>query len=163
MNPLMFIFLCFVLGSVSAYYGQPYVHDNADALLIIITVFTVFAGFLVAIITILGDPAMMPKGSWRLIETRRTPEENRIIRHISLFVLYLVTIALLFVGSILKKVPDAVLSENWKVWIDRAYLFFGVSSFLMTFALPRSLHRMQMERLDREIEKRRKHYSDDDR
>ena len=80
----IFIFGCFVIGAVAAYYRQPYVRENSDAVLIVTTVFTVFAGFLVAIITILGDPSLVPEGSWRLVEQRRESIHNRIISHIYL-------------------------------------------------------------------------------
>jgi len=129
-------------------------HQNADAVLIIITVFTVFAGFLIAIITIIGDPIMIPEGSWRLAEGGREKMSRRLILHIVLFVLYLITIGLLFVGAILEK---AISEDNiWKLWIERVYLFMAISSFLFTFALPASLLEMQKARYDAEIERRRR-------
>lgn len=151
----LFILTCWVLGGVAAYYGQPLAHENADSLLIIITVMTVFAGFLVAIITILGDPAMIPVGSWRIAELRRSNIEARLITHIWLFVFYLISIGFLFTGALLNKAPEAVVPIIWKVWIERFYLFFGVSSFLLTFGLPFALLKFQLGRIDSEIEKRR--------
>jgi hypothetical protein len=144
------------VGAVAAFYCQPYVKENSDALLIVTTVFTVFAGFLVAIITILGDPSLVPDGTWRAAESRRENIEHRIIWHIWLFVLYLSTIGLIFISAVVKKAPDDVVSLDWKVWIDRAYLFVGVSSFLLSFALPFAMRKIQMDRLDREIERRRR-------
>ena len=58
-----FIVLCVLGGALAAYFGQPSVHKNPDLILIVITVFTVFAGFLIAIITIIGDPIMIPHRS----------------------------------------------------------------------------------------------------
>jgi hypothetical protein len=153
---LLFILFCLFIGAVAAYYGQPLVHENPDAILIIITVMTVFAGFLVAIIAILGDPAMIPGGSWRIAEGRRENIEARINHHIWLFVFYLIAIGLLFTAVLLNKAPDVVVSHTWKLWIERLYLFFGVSSFFLTFALPSALHKLQLGRIDAEIEKRRR-------
>jgi hypothetical protein len=147
---------CLLCGAVAAYYGQPLAHENADALLIIITVMTVFAGFLVAIITILGDPAMIPSGSWRTAELRRDNIEARLISHVWLFVFYLIAIGLLFMGALLNKAPEHIVSSVWKVWIERCYLFFGISSFLLTFWLPHALLKFQLSRVDAEIEKRRR-------
>ncbi|HEV2161975.1 MAG TPA: hypothetical protein VGR52_07070 [Stellaceae bacterium] len=152
----LLILVCLLGGAVAAYYGQPFVHDNSDALLIIITVMTVFAGFLVAIIAIVGDPSLIPEGSWRVAENRRESIENRLIRHLWLFVLYLIAIGLLFVGALLNKAPDSVVSEAWKMWIERLYLFFGTSSFLLTFGLPTALWKFQLARIDAEIQRRRK-------
>lgn len=149
------ILVCLIASAVAAYYAQPYAHENSDVMTIIITVITVFAGFLVAIITILGDPALIPDGSWRTAEVRRENIEAKLTRHIWLFVFYLIAIGFLFVGALLNKAPDAVVSVQWKIWIERLYLFFGIASFLFTFALPSTLMKFQMGRIDTEIEKRR--------
>ena len=70
MKRLLFLLGCVALSGAGSYFGQPMVRDNSDAVTVMITVITVFAGFLVAIITILGDPAMIPAGSWRVAEGR---------------------------------------------------------------------------------------------
>jgi hypothetical protein len=147
------IIACLTISAVVAYFGQPLVHGNQDAITVIITVMTVFAGFLVAIITVLGDPGMIPVGSWRAAEVRRENIEARLTTHIWLFVLYLIAIALLFAGVLVNKSTEV--SIIWKVWIERLYLFFGVSSFLFTFALPKALLKFQIARIDAEIERRR--------
>jgi hypothetical protein len=148
-----FILLCAVGGGLAAYYGQPSVHKNPELILIIITVFTVFAGFLIAIITIIGDPIMIPHGSWRVAELRRDTMIARLNWHVGLLICYLLTIALLFTGVVLEKALDE--HSLWRLWIERAYLFVGVTSFLFTFALPAALVQMQSARYDAEIEKRR--------
>ncbi len=152
----VFIALCVIAGIVGAYYCQPFVDPNSDAVLIVITVFTVFAGFLVAIIAVLGDPAMLPEGSWRAAEIRREAVDRRLIWHSWLFTTYLITIALLFVGVVLAK---AQLSEDrlWiKEWIERGYLFIGITSFLLSLALPWTLRTIQRGRVDTEIDRRRR-------
>lgn len=154
---LRIIFATFCLGAAAwaAIYGEPLVRHNTDAILILTTVFTVFAGFLVAIITVLGDPALIPDGSWRAAEARRDSIEARLITHVWLFVGYLVAIGFIFVGVVVRDAPANVVSEIAKVWIDRAYIFFGVSSFLFTFALARSLLAFQIARIEAEIKRRR--------
>lgn len=149
---LMYIIACAVIAAFAAYYAQPYVHDS-DIVLIIVTVFTVFAGFLIAIITILGDPSMIPEGSWRVVELRRVNIEKRLHTHVSLFMLYLITIGLLFVGVVLHK---AVCDEYKIKAIESLYLFFGVFSFLLSFGLPISLMKLQKARVDAETERRRR-------
>jgi hypothetical protein len=150
-----FIAMCLLIGGIVAYFGQPYTH-NADLILILVTVFTVFAGFLVAIIAILGDPSFIPDGLWRLAEARRDNIESRLIWHSWLFMAYLVTIALLFVGVLLRDSQFFKDHEVIRIWIERAYLFVGVSSFLFTFALPWALMNLQRARVDAEIERRRR-------
>lgn len=93
---LLFIVVCAAGAAAGAYFGQPYVGGNSDAIMIIITVLSVFAGFLVAIVTILGDPSMIPDGTWRTAEVRRGGIEASLIRHSYLFIVYLLAIGLLF-------------------------------------------------------------------
>jgi hypothetical protein len=151
---LLFIAFCVVVGAVSAYYAQPYVHNNPDLILIVVTVFTVFAGFLIAIITIIGDPLMIPEGSWRVAEGGRARMEQRLNVYTTLFIFYLITVGLLFIGVILHKaLPE---HSAWTLWIDRGYLFFGVTSFLFTLALPKALLDLQRARFEAETQRRRR-------
>lgn len=149
---LVFIIFCLAAGVFAAAYGQPYMKENAEAVTILITVFTVFAGFLIAIIAVLGDPGLIPEGSWRVAEMRRDSIEVRLFWHFWLFVIYLVTIALLFVAVLMKNETSLPI---FKEWLERGYLFLGVSSFLLSFALPWSVMQLQKARIDAEIERRR--------
>jgi len=123
--------------------------------MIIITVMTVFAGFLVAIIAILGDPALTPTGGWRVAENNHSIIYSRVVTYTWLFQLYLIAIAFLFAGSLLNKAPERLVSIIWKTWIERLYLFFGVLSFLLTLTLPGALGKLQLARAEAEIERRR--------
>ena len=153
MKRILWALICTSIGVVGAYYGQPYTSHNADVVLIIVTVFSVFAGFLIAIITIIGDPIMIEEGSWRIAEGGHNAMRRRLFAHIALFILYLVTIAALFVGAILDKALDA--HSISKMIVEWVYLFLGITSFMMTFALPASLWSMQKARYEAEIERRR--------
>jgi hypothetical protein len=101
-----FILTCISLSAVSAYYGRPLMTDNSDAITIIITVITVFAGFLVAILAVLGDPSFMPSRSWRKVQLRHDSLEASVIRHVWLFRVYLCAIGFLFAGALIRKEPD---------------------------------------------------------
>ncbi|MBS0294735.1 MAG: hypothetical protein JSR45_00395 [Proteobacteria bacterium] len=150
-----FILICAAIAVLAAKFGQPLVGKNPDAILIIITVMTVFAGFLVAIIAILGDPTGLPGGGWHRAEASREKIYSNVATHIWIFRFYLLAIALLFIGSLAEKLPNESRYELLKMWVERLYLFFGVFSFLLTLALPGMLSRLQMSRVDQEIEKRR--------
>ncbi|HEX4157336.1 MAG TPA: hypothetical protein VHY79_02600 [Rhizomicrobium sp.] len=147
---------CFAISWVSAYFIEPYVAANSNALLIMETVFTVFAGFLVAIIAVVGDPALIPDGSWRTAEVRRDKIEGSLINHMWLFVLYLLAIGLIFVGVVIREIPTRIIPNLVKIWINRTYLFVGIASFIFTFGLARSLFKLQVARIEAEITKRRK-------
>ena len=139
------------LGALAAYYGQPLIHGNEQAINIIVTVFSVLAGFLVAIIAIIGDPVLLPPGTWRAAEMEREKLNKRLIRHKWLFTLYLATLALIFLALLFKdKSVDAV------IWLERAFLFLGVFAFSLSTLLPGALMKIQRERIDAVIEHRRK-------
>src|SRR5580698_9549501 len=141
MRRLVFIICSAALAAIAAWYGQPYVHHNADFVVIVVTVFTVFAGFLIGVITILGDPSMIPDGSWRIAEVRRDNIEKRLITHLWLFILYLLSIGLLLAGVLVQGALDE--RNIVRIWIECLYLFFAVFSFLLSFALPFGLMKLQ--------------------
>ncbi len=150
------IIFCLVFSAWAAYFAQPYVGGNSEVSVILVTVFTVFAGFLVAIVTILGDPSLIPGESWKIAEMRRENIELRLISHMWLFFFYLAAIAFLVAAAILEKIPPTIVANGVKVWISRLYLFFGFSSFLFTFGLAKSIFAIQLARIDAEIERRRR-------
>jgi hypothetical protein len=126
--------LAVILAGLASYFGQPLVHGNDQAVNVVITVFSVLAGFLVAIIAIVGDPVLLPPGTWRAAEMEREKLNSRLIRHKWLFTLYLITLGLVFFALLLKdKDPNIVL------WLERGFLFFGVFAFVLSLALPGSL------------------------
>jgi len=69
----IFIVGSFVLGAVAAYFGHPFVRNNQDSLNVLVTVFTVLAGFLIAIIAVLCDPLSL---SPRLVAESREPKRH---------------------------------------------------------------------------------------
>ena len=151
-----YIVVCFLVGCVVSYYASPFIFHNYDAVSIFVTVYTVFAGFLVAVIAILGDPTLLPEGSWREAENHRDDIEARLIRHTYLFGLYLTTIGLIFVSALLKDAPVNIVSTCVKDWIIRAHLALGVAAFLLSLALPKMLMDIQRIRVDAEISRRRR-------
>lgn len=155
MKRAIFIIICITIGASTAILAPP-VSDNSDLVVIITTVFAVFAGFLIAIIAVIGDPSLIPEGSWRVAENRRDTIDKRLVWHTYLFMMYLFTIALLFVGIMIREVTSSGSVIDWRNLIERAYLFFGVTSFLLSFALPWSLKGIQSARVEAEIRRRRK-------
>jgi hypothetical protein len=152
---ILFFITCAVLSAVAAYFGYPLVRDNPDAVIVMATVLTVFAGFLVAIIAILGDPAMIPGDSWAAAQMQRPTLEAMVIKQVWLFYLYLMAIGFLFLGVLLHKEPDTIMAPWIKPCVDIVYLFFAVLSFLLTLALPPTLGKIQLARNLAEIEARR--------
>jgi hypothetical protein len=133
-----------------AYFLQPYVHQNSDALNVIVTVFSILAGFLVAIIAIIGDAASLPAGSWRVAALSAENTQNRLVRHKWLFIGYLVTLALVFLCTLAGSQSGVLVTIA-----EYLFLFIGSLTFILSFQLPGSLMQLQKERIDREISARR--------
>lgn len=143
-------FLAILCGIATARYGQPLIHKNNDAINIIVTVFSILAGFLVAVITLVGDVSTIPSGSWRVAQQFGDQTKARLIRHRDLFILYLLTLGLIFIGSLLKELSDIFL-----LWLERVYMFFAGTAFVFSLSLPHALMTFQEERLQAEIDRRR--------
>nr|VFK41399.1 MAG: hypothetical protein BECKTC1821D_GA0114238_101011 [Candidatus Kentron sp. TC]VFK62430.1 MAG: hypothetical protein BECKTC1821F_GA0114240_10747 [Candidatus Kentron sp. TC] len=142
--------LSLVLAILSARFGQPLIHGNEQAIDVLTTVFSILAGFLIAIIAILGDPVLLPPGTWRAAEMQRKKSIGRLKVHKWLFLLYLVTLAMVFTAHLLgQRYPTIT------IWLERGYLFFGVLVFILSMRLPGALMKLQEERIDGIIEHRR--------
>ncbi|PKG73159.1 hypothetical protein CXF86_19100 [Shewanella sp. GutCb] len=135
---------------IGSYYIQPLVHNNQHAINVIVTVFTVLAGFLIAIITLIGDPKSLPSGSWQKAELAYKRTHNRLVRHKLLFQLYLLTLALIFISFVLK---DQL--ARYQYIIEYIYIFMTLTAFILSLKLPSSLLDIQQERIEHEIDERR--------
>jgi len=133
-----------------AYFGQPYIHDNSQAIGVMVTVFSVLAGFLIAIIAIVGDPALLPPGTWRAAEIERSQVKQRLARHKWLFVTYLLTLGVIFLSLLIEQH-----FPTFSLWLERVFLFLGTFAFILSLRLPSALMRAQMDRIDMVIEHRR--------
>ncbi len=142
--------ICLYSG-LGAFYGQPYIHGNSEATNIIVTVFSILAGFLVAVITIIGDPSALPSGSWRLARLSSDQVYIRLTRHKLLFLVYLLTLLLIFLNSLIKGEFPA-----FELWTERIYLFLAIAAFTLSFQLPSALMDLHTERIEHEITARRK-------
>ncbi|QIZ82594.1 hypothetical protein HFZ77_14200 [Thalassovita gelatinovora] len=131
--------------SVAAgYWGQPLVSNNTDAINTIVTVFSILAGFLIAVITFLGDPGAR---GWDQLQLDKKSMEAKLWRHEVLFYLYLVTLGLALFMFVL---PEEY--EKTTLWLERLFVGSAVFVFLASFALPQSLSALQMERYQSKLD-----------
>jgi hypothetical protein len=148
----VFFAICIVLWSVlGSYLGQPLIHGNQDAINVIVTVFSILAGFLVAVITLIGDPSSLPSGSWQVARLGSDLTYNRLVRHKWLFKAYLLTLMLIFISIVIKSKYQTA-----QVALEYIYMFFATAACLLSFKLPSALIELQQERIEQEIEERRK-------
>ncbi|USE70855.1 hypothetical protein CTT31_17695 [Pseudoalteromonas maricaloris] len=144
--------VCLLLwGGLGSYLCQPLIHGNQDAINVIVTVFSILAGFLVAVITLIGDPKSLPAGGWQVARLGSDLTYNRLIRHKWLFKAYLITLFLIFISIVIKNKYPAV-----RLVLEYTYMFFATISCVLSFKLPSALIELQQERIEHEITERRK-------
>lgn len=140
-----------LLGALLTYLGKPLISSNQDAINVIVTVFSILAGFLIALITMIGDPKSLPSGGWQVAELSRSLTYNRLTRQKWLFYIYLIALVLIFLSMLVKKEFPA-----FNNIIEYCYLFFSIVAFLLSFQLPSLLMNLQKERIEQEISERRR-------
>jgi hypothetical protein len=154
---LAFAALAVLSGVLAGWWGQPLIAGNEGATGVIVTVFSILAGFLIAIMTLLGDQSILP-GSWRMASCDRDRIKGMLIRQKWLFYWYLVTLSLIFAASLIRSHYPCATEV-----LERVYFGLAVSAFVLSFGLPGTLMRVQSERMDAVVKARRERASTLDR
>lgn len=139
-----------IICGVSAFiWGGELINGNERATGVIVTVFSILAGFLIAVMTLLGDQSMLP-GGWKLGIVYRDRMRAKLTRQKWLFCLYLVTLAVIFASALMKDLyPDRVLI------LERVYFGLATTAFVLSIRLPWTLMSIQVDRLDAVIAARK--------
>lgn len=135
-----------VSGAVG-YLFQPMVAHNADAVNTVVTIFSILAGFLIAVITLIAEPTLKQARNWEELQLMKRTVERKLFRQKLLFFLYLITLGVAL-GTFL--VPDT--HADMRRWLETAFLGLATFVFLASFDLPGSLMRIQMERYEAEMD-----------
>lgn len=132
---------------------NPCIVQNSKITELFITVFSILAGVLVAVITVVGDPSCLYPGSWRLAFYHAEEIERQLKKCSYLFYGYLTTITLIFISYMVEKsAPRAV------ELITGCYSFFGFVTFAYSWTLPSTLHKIQTEKLESIVENRKENH-----
>lgn len=147
-NRLTYGILSFVLAALLAYVLQPKFHDNKDALAILVNVFAILAGFLIAIMALVDSRTLQGR-SWKedtiYLETAR----RDLLRHRTMFKLYLLVLIVGFFIQVKPDWPSVVMVAEYGL------LFFGMWALLMSLRLPTALTAKQLKSLEDAIRKRK--------
>jgi hypothetical protein len=138
---IVYVVLSCGIGAFAGYFGQPLVHTSDRAVNVIVTLFSVLAGFLVAIVTLIGDPTIYTGRTWRVQELALDRIRKRLDRQKVLFFIYLLTLGLVFLSTLIPKQFTVAV-----FWSERAYLAIAVLAFMLSLRLPGALMKIQMER-----------------
>ena len=144
-------------GVLVSIFGGRFFAGNDDATQVIVTVFSILAGFLIAVMSLLGDQSILP-GSWRISVASKAKIQTKLVRHKWLFYLYLLTLAVIFLSTLISKELPV-----WNCYLEKIYFGLATTAFLLSFRLPSSLMSVQMDRIDAVIGMRKKDTSKLDR
>lgn len=150
-SKIRFFAYAVLLSCEGAFLAKPLMLGNSEALSVIVTAYSILAGFLVGIITMIGDPKSIPSGSWQVARLSSDIIYRRLKRHRFLFTAYLATIGLIFLSFLLKKSHSDVNDV-----VEYLYLFLAIFCFLYSLKLPATLMQLQEERIEEEIKARRR-------
>lgn len=149
---VLFFIFAILISAFVGWFGQPYVHGNDEARSVIVNVFSILAGFLITVMTLLGEPGLYRGRTWRSDAVRRSNVYRRLVRHKWLFIAYLLVLGLVFMTTVIAKhTPDS----NFVVRLERAYLGLATLAFILSLILPSRLLNLQLQRFDELVESRR--------
>lgn len=149
--------LCVAL--VFARYARSGYHENSDAILVVVTVFAILAGFLVAILAIIADERSLRGRTWRHDKVYFELIKRDLRLHRNMFYLYLLVLTLAFAASLKFGKIDWLTpwaAETIQKWLEYTVLFFGGLAMIWSFSLPGRLMRRHLDALNAQIEERRK-------
>lgn len=136
-----------VVSGVIGYFFQPMVADNTNAVNTVVTIFSILAGFLIAVITLIAEPTLKQAKSWQELQLMKKTVQRKLFRQKLLFYLYLVTLGVAL-GTFL--VPES--QAELRRFLEAIFLGLATFVFLASFDLPGSLMKIQMERYEAELD-----------
>lgn len=146
----LYLIFSVAMGICVGFLGQSFIQDNKSATNVIVTVFSILAGFLIAVFSLLSNPAFIMRGSWRIASLQRNEIRRRLIKHKILFYLYLLVLALILCNSMIE--------DRWLLAsriIEHVFLGIATTGFLLSFTLPTEIINFQIDYFDHEIRNRK--------
>tara|TARA_R110000868_G_scaffold21144_2_gene88190 strand:+ start:2579 stop:3076 length:498 start_codon:yes stop_codon:yes gene_type:complete len=141
-----------VVSAWCGWHGQPLVHESNEARSMITDVFSILAGFLMTVLTLLIEPKPTAK-IWREAASKKTIFVNRIVRYKWLFMLYLSVLGMVFAANLLDKSESYIYAL---VWLERSYLTLATLAFIISLTLPNQLMQLQVSRYNEMIDEKKK-------
>lgn len=138
---------------VSVFIGyrfQPMVSNNPNAVNTVVTIFSILAGFLIAVITFIAEPTLQAAKNWQELQQMKETVRRKLFRQKLLFFLYLMTLGIALVMYLTPATSVEILK-----WLQMVFLGLATFVFLASFSLPSSLTKIQMERYEAALEETR--------
>ncbi|MEO1370047.1 MAG: hypothetical protein AAFX50_22935 [Acidobacteriota bacterium] len=153
--PALFAVAALSASAAVSYFGQAHIQKNQLALSMLVTSFTVLAGFQISVLGILGDPALLPQGTnWRDAQLAKPELVRQIDAHFLLLSAFVATL-LLVLGSVVAE-PQSIARRV----VEHVYLFMGSAAAFYSMRLPWILREVQVRRLEAAITERKREHRD---
>lgn len=146
-----YIIFSLIVAAVVAYAASDALRASDSARGAMIDIFSILAGVLVAVISIVGDPSMLLPGNWRVGAEHAQDMQRKISNFSHLFFSYILSLILIVVANTL--VDNKVEGYNSVFY---ALTFFSTFSFMLSVPLPYSLMAIQSERMKEEVKSRKR-------
>jgi hypothetical protein len=134
-----------LISFAATYFFGGSLPNDVDVLSFIASIFSILAGVLIAVISILGDPSMLLDNSWRHSYLSAVETQRKIHRQTDIFIVYVSLLLSLFVFMLVGK-------ETTLYWyVQHVTFFMTVLAFIASLSLPYTLRAIQKTRLDRAV------------
>lgn len=153
LNPkkILWLLAVILLPGIAVFFGLgDALRDSEKPSEYIGVVYSILAGTLFAIISIVGDPSMLIPGTWRGAWEQAKQVQLRLMRLTYLFVLYLLVLGLLIASEVI----EAEKATAW-YFVTDIFGYCALLAFLLSLWLPFEIKNIQIERLRQEIEARK--------
>lgn len=147
---MILLFIAFCVSAYIGYQFQPMISNNPNAVNTVVTIFSILAGFLIAVITFIAEPTLRAAKNWEELEKMKETVQRQLVRQQLLFLLYLLTLG---IALAMYLTPPA--SVDVLKCLQGFFLFLATFVFLVSLTLPSSLMRIQMERYEAALEETR--------
>ncbi|MYC67252.1 MAG: hypothetical protein F4X12_13060 [Acidobacteriia bacterium] len=138
--------------TVTMIYGKPVTDSNPESLRILVTIFSILSGMIIAIITLTGDAKFLYMDNWRTANIHRRMIIRRLNRYKFIFHIYFAVLTLAFLVAFLGRIDSEEIAQFCKS-CERLTLSIGAGALVLSFGLPSIIVDAHKERLDDEVER----------
>lgn len=145
-----YLAICFVSALALAPLLQPAYHGKADAMTALVTVFTVLAGFMLAVMALAADGRNLRRRDWRQDTYFLKEIRDRLARYRMMFHLYLLVPALAILTFVAPEWGESV-----QRYAEVFVLFLAIFAFLWSFRIPGEITSAHVRQLQAAIKEQR--------
>ncbi|GEK71590.1 MULTISPECIES: hypothetical protein [Halomonas] len=138
------------LAGVASWFLQPWYHNSENAVIVLVTVFSILAGFLAAVMAIVANDRVLRGRNWRQDTYYLRLIRNELLRHKLTFYIYLMVLVLAFLTTLDSSWPSLAQQVT-----EHALLFFTTLGIVHSFQLPEVLSRKHVSAMEHQIRRRR--------